>query len=183
MPIEPHGGMLVNRIVEGNEKERLKSKIGGMAKIKLNPREVSDLEMISIGAFSPLEGFMVKEDYQNTLDFMRLAHGLPWTIPITLSVTKKESEWMREGEDVALLDQQGNVLGCLHLDEKYGFDKQREAEQVLRTVDGAHPGVKYLREMGDVLLGGKVSLIERPKHEASLSVIAWTPRRREYFLG
>jgi len=164
MSIEPHGGVLVDRIAEESEKESLKNKVGRMEQIHLNPREISDLEMIAIGAFSPLEGFMGKEDYLNTLDFMRLAHGSPWTIPVTLSVTKKESERLKEGEDIALLDQQGNILGCLHLDEKYGFDKEREAEQVLRTTDEAHPGVQYLKAMGDVLLGGKITLIERPKH-------------------
>ncbi|MCX5886341.1 MAG: sulfate adenylyltransferase [Proteobacteria bacterium] len=164
MSIEPHGGVLVDRIAEESEKESLKSKAGRMEQIHLNPREISDLEMIAIGAFSPLEGFMGKEDYLNTLDFMRLAHGSPWTIPVTLSVTKKESERLKEGEDIALLDQQGNVLGCLHLQEKYEYDKKREAEQVLRTVDEAHPGVKYLKGIGDVLLGGKITLLERPKH-------------------
>jgi sulfate adenylyltransferase len=164
MSIEPHGGVLVNRIAEGSEREKLKNRVGGMEQIHLNSREISDLEMIAIGAFSPLEGFMGKEDYLSTRDSMRLSHGLPWTIPITLSVTKKESERLKEGEDVALLDQQGNVLGCLHLQEKYEYDKKREAEQVLRTVDEAHPGVKYLKGMGDVLLGGKITLLERPKH-------------------
>ena len=166
MSIEPHGGVLVNRIAEESEKESLKSKVGRMEQIHLNPREISDLEMIAIGAFSPLSGFMGKEDYLNTLDFMRLAHGSPWTIPVTLSVTRKEAEKLKEGEDIALLDQQGNILGCLHLDEKYGFDKEREAEQVLRTTDEAHPGVKYLKKMGDVLLGGKITVIERPKQGA-----------------
>ena len=164
MSIEPHGGVLVDRIAEESEKESLKSKVGRMEQIHLNPREISDLEMIAIGAFSPLSGFMGKEDYLNTLDFMRLAHGSPWTIPVTLSVTRKEAEKLKEGEDIALLDQQGNILGCLHLDEKYGFDKEREAEQVLRTTDEIHPGVQYLKTMGDVLLGGKITLIERPKH-------------------
>jgi sulfate adenylyltransferase len=164
MAIEPHGGVLVNRIAEGKEKERLKNKVSGMEQIHLNAREISDLEMIAIGAFSPLEGFMGKEDYLSTLDFMRLANGLPWTIPVTLSVTKKEADKLKEGKDVALLDQDGNILGCLHLKEKYEFDKEREAEQALRTTDEAHPGVKYLKEMGDVLLGGKVTVLERPKH-------------------
>ena len=164
MAIEPHGGVLVNRIAEGKEKERLKNKVSGMEQIHLNAREISDLEMIAIGAFSPLEGFMGREDYLSTLDFMRLANGLPWTIPVTLSVTKKEADKLKEGKDVALLDQDGNILGCLHLKEKYEFDKEREAEQALRTTDEAHPGVKYLKEMGDVLLGGKVTVLERPKH-------------------
>jgi sulfate adenylyltransferase len=164
MAIEPHGGVLVNRIAEGKEKERLKNKVGGMEQIHLNSREISDLEMIAIGAFSPLEGFMGRQDYLSTLDFMRLANGLPWTIPVTLSVTKKEADKLKEGKDVALLNQDGNILGCLHLKEKYEFDKEREAEQALRTTDEAHPGVKYLKEMGDVLLGGKVTVLERPKH-------------------
>lgn len=164
MAIEPHGGILVNRIIEGEEKKRLLEKVWKMEQIHLNQREISDLEMIATGAFSPLDGFMRKEDYLNTLDHMRLSNGLPWTLPITLSVSKKEAQKFKEGNEIALFDESGQLLGCLYLEEKYEFDKEKEAQKVFKTTDEAHPGVKYLKKMGDILLGGKITLIFRPKH-------------------
>jgi sulfate adenylyltransferase len=162
MPIKPHGGVLINRIVSGSEKEKLEQKCGGMERIHLTPREVSDLEMIAVGAFSPLYGFMSQAEYLSVVEYGRLPRGFPWTIPITLGVDKKEADRFKHGDDIALYDKQDNLLGVLHLHEKYVFDKEKEARQVLRTTDTAHPGVKYLMEMGDVLLGGPISLINRP---------------------
>ena len=165
MPIEPHGGTLINRIVEGEEKQRLEKKAGGLERVKLNSRELSDLEMIATGALSPLEGFMTRQDYLNVVDLMRLANGLPWSIPITLSIDGKNAERLKEGTDVALIDGQDELLAVLHLEEKFVFDKENEAKQVLRTSDENHPGVHYLKSIGAVLLGGKISLLRRPVYE------------------
>ena len=88
--IRPHGGVLINRIADEKQKQVLKNRIYDMPKLMLNHREMSDLEMLSIGAFSPLEGFMGSEDYESVLHDMCLTNGLPWTIPITLSITKEE---------------------------------------------------------------------------------------------
>lgn len=162
--IEPHGGKLVNRIVEGKERDALLEEIPHLKKVVLNDREVSDLELIAIGGFSPLEGFMTRDDYHNVVDTMKLTSGLPWTIPITLSVTREEADTLQVGKDVALVDKDGTVLGVLHLEEKYPHDKDKEATEVYGTSDTAHPGVARLFEMGDVLLGGKVSVLNRPKH-------------------
>ncbi|MEK6591092.1 MAG: sulfate adenylyltransferase [Nitrospinota bacterium] len=162
--IAPHGGKLINLIIEGKERETLYEKIPSFKKIRLNKREVSDLEMIATGALSPLEGFMVKKDYDSVLDMMHLSNGLPWTIPITLSATEDESKNLREGEDIALMDESEMILGILHLEEKYTYDKEKEADQVYGTLDAAHPGVAYLYQMGDILLGGKIGLLKRPKH-------------------
>jgi sulfate adenylyltransferase len=165
MPIEPHGGTLINRIIEGNIKTKLEKKSGSLERVRLNPREISDLEMIATGGLSPLEGFMTKQDYMNVVDLMRLASGLPWTIPITLTASKKDAERLQEGTDVALVNAEDEVLAILHLEEKYLFDKEHEAAQVLRTTDENHPGVQYLQSIGDVLLGGKISLLRRPAHD------------------
>jgi sulfate adenylyltransferase len=164
MPIEPHGGTLINRIVDGETKNKLEQKARGLEQITINSREISDLEMIATGGLSPLEGFMNKQDYASVVDLMRLKNGLPWTIPITLSVARKDAERLKEGSDVALINEQEVLLGILHLEEKYGFDKEHEAQQVLRTTDEKHPGVQYLKSIGDVYLGGKISLINRPAH-------------------
>ncbi len=165
MPIEPHGGTLINRIVDGETKNKLEQKARGLEQITINSREISDLEMIATGGLSPLEGFMSKQDYASVVDLMRLKNGLPWTIPITLNAARKDAERLKEGSDVALINEQETLLGILHLEEKYGFDKEHEAQQVLRTTDEKHPGVQYLQSIGDVYLGGKVSLINRPVHE------------------
>jgi sulfate adenylyltransferase len=162
--IDPHGGKLVNRICEGRVREYLLDRIPAMEKISLSDREASDLEMISIGAFSPLEGFMGKDDYLSVLRDSRLNDGCPWTIPITLAVSERDEERFAIENDIALCDRGGKVLGVLYLEEKYTRDKEKEAEVVYGTVDVAHPGVAALYESGDVLLAGEVAMINRPDH-------------------
>src|SRR3990170_1554591 len=128
--IAPHGGKLVNRILEGKERELFVKKAEKLKKVTLNDREISDLEMIAIGAFSPLEGFMKKGDYNSVMDNMKLSNGLPWTIPITLSVTKDEAKNIKEGEDASLVNDAGEILAVLHVEEKFSHDKEKEAIQV-----------------------------------------------------
>lgn len=162
MLIPPHGGKLISAEVEGHEREELEERLPKIkAAIKLDERQISDLELISIGAFSPLEGFMNRADYENVLQNMRLASGLPFSIPITLAIYKENSNALIEGQDILLEDGKGKTLGILHLQEKYHQDKEKEAQLVYQTTDTAHPGVKYIQETGDILLGGKISLMER----------------------
>jgi sulfate adenylyltransferase len=122
--------------------------------------------MIATGAMSPLEGFMTSAEYRSVLDEMRLALGLPWTIPITLSL--KEGQEEIKADEAALCDAEGRILAVLHIEDVFRPDKAEEAEKVLRTTDKAHPGVQYLDSIGDVYLGGKVSVLDRPKHEKFL---------------
>jgi sulfate adenylyltransferase len=160
--ISPHGGKLINREVVGPERERFINAATGMPALRLNAREISDLEMIATGAYSPLEGFLNPSDYDSVCANMRLANGIAWPIPVTLSVSNEQANTFRQFEDLALY--QGDyLLGLLHLAEKYRYDKVREAELVYRTTDVAHPGVDALYNQGDWLLGGKVSLINRPR--------------------
>ncbi|MCL5986514.1 MAG: sulfate adenylyltransferase [Actinobacteria bacterium] len=128
----------------------------------LNRREISDLENLAIGAYRPLDGFMCKGDYFTVLKDMRLSDGQPWSIPITLSVSYDEAEGFDVGEEIRLNDQDGNQLADLLLNDKYTYDRELEAEQVYRTKDERHPGVKALYGQGEILLGGKVSIINRP---------------------
>ena len=160
--IRPHGGQLINREVTGLERERLIEASAGMPVLSLNAREVPDFEMIATGAYSPLEGFLCEADYRSVRSNMRLANGVAWPIPITLSATEEKAELLREGEDVALY-QDKHLLGVLHLAEKYTYDKAREAELVFRTTDTAHPGVRALYNQGEWLLGGRISLLNRPR--------------------
>lgn len=164
--IAAHGGRLISREVSGIERETLLDRAPSMPRIVLQPREVSDLEMIAIGAFSPLEGFMCEEDYISVRGNKHLASGLPWTIPITLSTTDDRASAFHEGEDIALFGGEDHLLGVLHLQQKYRYDKEREAERVYLTTEAAHPGVKALFDQGEWLLGGPISLINRPRNSA-----------------
>ncbi len=163
--IAPHGGELVSRIVSMEAREMLLDKAANysMKKIQLNAREMSDLDMIAVGAMSPLEGFMCKADYDNVVDNMRLANGLPWSIPIVLSANKEEIEGLKPGKDIALVDQADAVIAILHLEEIYHHDKPKEALEVYGTDDRKHPGVDYVYKMNEYLLGGKVSVVNRAK--------------------
>lgn len=162
--ITPHGGELVNRVVKGDERETLLAEAKNLPAKQLNDREMSDLDMIASGGLSPLEGFMSQKDYESVVDNMRLANGLPWSVPITLSITDKEDETFKEGQNIRLDNPAGQPLAVLHLEEKYRVDKDREAERVYRTKENAHPGVAAIREMGDIYLGGKISMLNRVEH-------------------
>jgi sulfate adenylyltransferase len=120
--------------------------------------------MIAIGGFSPLEGFMGKADYDPVVTDMRMANGLPWSIPVTLSVTEEEAAPLQEGTLVRLDDPTGRFVGVLELTEKYTYDKTREAINVYRTDEDKHPGVKVIYEQGSVNLAGPVWLLERDPH-------------------
>ena len=180
--INPHGGVLVNREVTGRERERLIEKSSGLPALRLGARAVSDLELLANGAYSPLEGFMGEADYVSVRDHMRLTGGLAWSLPITLSVTSEEARALQTGRDVALY-QGGHLLGVLHLTEKYLRDKEREAERVYRTTDEAHPGVRAIYGEGEWLLGGRVSLINRPEHPAFSTYWKDPAETRELFRG
>src|SRR5712664_2272567 len=124
--IRPHGGTLVNREVTGAERERLIESAAGMPALRLRAREISDLEMIATGAYSPLEGFLDRSDYSAVCSNMRLANGVAWSIPVTLPIKDEQAGAIRQFEDVALY-QDEHLLGILHLADKYRYDKVREA--------------------------------------------------------
>ncbi|MCG2300859.1 sulfate adenylyltransferase [Staphylococcus epidermidis] len=164
--IKPHGGELINRVVEGNERERLIEEALKFKPITLNPWGISDLELIGIGGFSPLTGFMNKEDYTKVIEETHLSNGLVWSIPITLPVTESEADKLDIGDDIALYGEDGQLYGTLKLEEKYTYDKEKEARLVYGTTEEAHPGVKKVYEKGNIYLGGPIKLLNRPKHDA-----------------
>ncbi|MEO8892976.1 MAG: sulfate adenylyltransferase, partial [Coleofasciculaceae cyanobacterium] len=133
-------------------------------RVQLDDRLLSDLEMIAIGALSPLTGFMEKADYERVVTEMRLANGLPWSIPITLSVDPEGAEYLKEGEWVRLDDPQGRFVGVLELTSKYRYNKAHEATQVYGTDDQNHPGVQVLYKKGAIKLAGPVWLLQRYPH-------------------
>ena len=164
--IAPHGGRLINRLIAPEEREEARRRSRELKQVRLNRRQISDLDLIGIGALSPVEGFMARADYERVVGEMRLASGLPWSIPVTLAVREVEAAQLREGEELALVDEQGGVRGLLDLQEKYAYHKRQEAEHVYRTTEDAHPGVRALYAQGDVLLAGSIRLLERPRYPA-----------------
>ncbi|MEM8721167.1 MAG: sulfate adenylyltransferase [Cyanobacteria bacterium P01_G01_bin.39] len=162
--IAPHGGELINRLATAEEKQEFLSKADSLPKVQLDERAASDLVMIAIGGFSPISGFMGQNDYLGVVKEMRLASGLPWSVPVTLSVSSEVAEPLSIGSLVRLDNSDGKFIGVLQLTEKYSYDKKLEAENVYRTTEDQHPGVKVIYDQGEINLAGPVWLLEREDH-------------------
>lgn len=162
--IAPHGGQLINRIATHSEKAEFLDKADHLPRIQLDERAISDLVMIAIGGLSPLKGFMEQADYEKVVDEMHLVNGLPWAIPVTLSVTEEVADPLTEGSWIRLDDEQGRFIGVLELTQKYHYNKAHEAIKVYRTDDLKHPGVQVLYESAPVNLAGPIWLLERDPH-------------------
>ncbi len=162
--ITPHGGSLVQRVASAEERQGILQRWSQLAAICLSERAQSDLEMIAIGGFSPLSGFMGQEDYHNVVTSMRLTNGLPWSIPITLPVDPDTADRLEIGQEIALISATGSPVGLLVLTEKFGYDKAHEAQQVYGTTEAAHPGVKVVYEQGSIYLAGSITLLQRDPH-------------------
>jgi sulfate adenylyltransferase len=131
-----------------------------LPKVKLSSRETGDLIMLGIGGFTPLDGFMTHADWQGVCDGYKMASGLFWPIPITLSTDEVTAQGIREGSDVALVDDaSGEVMGTMKITEKYSIDKAHECMMVYKTTDLEHPGVKMVMEQGPVNLAGPVKVL------------------------
>jgi sulfate adenylyltransferase len=158
--IPPHGGKLVNRVLDGECKREVLAASKALPRLRISDESVSDVENIASGVFSPLEGFMGKADVRNVLNDMRLRSDLPWTIPIVLDADPEEAAGFKEGKDILLASESGRPVAVLHLEEKYTYDKDELAEKVFLTMDRAHPGVAKVAGMKDVLLAGPLDLLE-----------------------
>jgi pyruvate kinase len=153
--VEPHGGRLVNRVLADPPAAGLDA----LPIIRLDQNQQMDLEQIALGAYSPLEGFMGQDDFHAVLDSMRLANGVAWPIPIVLDVSAETAGRLSVGEAVGLADEAGALMALLHLEEKYGFDREKTALRMYGTGSHDHPGVRMVHEMQPVLLGGKIDLL------------------------
>ena len=151
---KPHGGKLINRL-DSNYPGPIPEK-----KLEVDEETLMDVEQIAIGAFSPLEGFMNKEELNSVADNMKLPNGLVWPIPIVLMVDEDVRKNLSQGEEVAL-SYNNEVYGIMHLDEIYSVDKEKIAEKVYGTTDRTHPGVRMFLDKGNNFLGGKVTLLKR----------------------
>lgn len=154
MTIQPHGGQLIERYNPNERYEHIEKAI------QLDGISLSDLELIGIGAYSPLEGFLSKEDYNNVVANMRLSSGIVWSIPITLPVTEEIASTLNIG-DKAKLVYEGEVYGIIEINDIYTPDKFIEARNVYGTDDLNHPGVKKLFERPNTYVGGKTTLIKK----------------------
>jgi sulfate adenylyltransferase len=161
--IASHGGDLVDRVVPQEERRERSMEAAELQKVPLSPRALSDLQMISTGVFSPLEGFMTRDEYKSVVEDMRLRDGLAWSLPVTVSVDEGQARELSENSEVALVDGTGEPpVATMVIRELYGYDKEREARMVYRTTDADHPGVAAVYRQGDILLGGEVDLLRPP---------------------
>lgn len=160
--IEPHGGRLINRMVVGSDREKLLEEAESLQQVFVDSWTISDIELIGIGAYSPLKGFMTEVDYQSVVNNMRLACGAIWSIPITLSVEEDMIKHLQIGERVALVGQMdGVVYAILTIENIYEVNHEEEAIQVFRTNDRNHPGVAKLYSKSTFNLGGPLHVINR----------------------
>lgn len=166
--IDPHGGKLINRIADSPQAElELREGAKGLRGLTLTGRELNDLALIGNGALSPLTGFMTRKDYESVVPTMRLANGLPWSIPVVLAVDRDEAP--TPGTRAALYDGQGALRAVIEVEDVFEYDKGDEARNVYRTEDEKHPGVAALYERKDVLIGGPVSVLPGESDPESLS--------------
>src|SRR2546421_6185714 len=157
--IAPHGGELVPNMASEVERVDLQERARGLPEITVGSRQLADLEMLAIGAYSPLSGFMKRADYLGVVNDMHLENGLPWSVPITLSVTSEQAASLKEGSQVALVNEQGTLQAVVQLGEKYGDEKKHEASKVYRTTEKADPGGKGGFQQGDGAVGGAVRVV------------------------
>jgi sulfate adenylyltransferase len=158
--VAPHGGQLVDRRLAPWQADawRDRAQAGRIPAITLTPMQLADLELIAIGAYSPLTGFLGERDYKSVLADMRLANGLPWALPITLRLPPDVE---RVGDELALLDADGVLRGVVEVAEVYSACVKKEATAVYGTEDPAHPGVARLLEEADLVVAGDVWLVDR----------------------
>ncbi len=166
--IAPHGGTLINRLVADNEREALLAKAAGLPSITLNSREVSDLEMISVGAMSPLSGFMTEADYNGVLDNMHLADGNAWPLPVVLA-TKGDDAAPEAGTEIALVGECGTVYGTMEVSSVWAMDKERELDVCFsgsaEKADHGHPAWGYIETLGSHYIGGVINVATLPTYE------------------
>ncbi|OGN33547.1 MAG: hypothetical protein A3G51_02585 [Candidatus Yanofskybacteria bacterium RIFCSPLOWO2_12_FULL_43_11b] len=158
----PHGGKLVNLIPDSMPSSKY---LASLKKVKLDPEHQMDVELMGVGVYSPLEGFMIKKDLDSVADKMRLANGTIWPLPIVLDVSKEESCKFKIGDAIALMDSENSVMAILHLAQKYPFNKKRIIKKIFGTDSIKHPGVKMMNNMKDIFIGGKIEFIKKRNSE------------------
>jgi sulfate adenylyltransferase len=176
--VNPHGKekKLKPLLLSGSELSSAKEKAKNLKKISMTSRETSDLIMMGIGAFTPLEGFMGKKDWQGVVDNYTMADGTFWPIPITLSASKETADGINIGEEAALVDSEtSEIIGIINVSEKYTIDKAHECQKVFKTNDMEHPGVQKVMSQGDINIAGKVKVLSESYYPAEFKDIYMRP--------
>ncbi|WP_137789831.1 sulfate adenylyltransferase [Bacillus sp. E(2018)] len=174
MLLLPHGGSLVNRQFANVDCNQ------NLIKIELDLISLSDLECLSNGAFSPLDSFMNRADYEAVVKEMRLSNGLPWSVPITLPVTDDKAKQLIKKQE-ALLIYENTIYGKIEITDIFKPDKLIEVRQVYRTDDQTHPGVRNVINRGNWYVGGKVTLVNKPPRKVGSSYYLDPRETREQF--
>ncbi len=178
----PHGGTLINLLVDENRREELRAASKGWISWDLTARQLCDLELLITGGFSPLQGFMGQADYESVCSTMRLENGVIWPIPVVLDLPAEFVRKLRAGASIALRDPEGVILAVVHINEIWEPNQQSEVENVFGTADRKHPGVSYVLDRSNpIYVSGKVEGLELPHHYDFRS-LHLTPREtREKF--
>jgi len=160
--ISPYGGTLVDLLVEGEEREELLARSSQLPSVQISARALCDLELLATGAFSPLDRFMKKADYERVLTEMRLTNGVLFPIPIPLPLD--ESALPSWGEQITLSDTRNNTIAVMEIEEIYHYDPLREARLVLGSTDPRHPLVSEMTTWGKVYVSGALKVIDLPRY-------------------
>jgi sulfate adenylyltransferase len=182
--VSPHGGgPLRPLLLEGGARDAALDRARTLPRIRVSSREKGDLIMLGIGGFTPLDGFMTRGDWEGVCDGMKLASGLFWPIPITLSTDRATADRTETGSQVALVDPDSDeVLATMRVTEKYAIDKRHECTMVFRTTDLEHPGVRMVMDQGDVNLAGPVQVLSTGGFPEKHGALFMTPAQtRELF--
>ena len=177
--VPPHGGgrlkpLLLTEPARGEELKRAETLI----KIPLSSREISDLFMLGMGAYTPLDGFMGKEDWRGCCEIMTTENGLFWPIPITLSCSEDAANNITIGQEIALTDPNNNeVLAIQTVTEKYTIDKHFECQEVYRTTDENHPGVQKVMQQAAVNLGGPINALSEGIYPETYKGLYYRPEQ------
>jgi sulfate adenylyltransferase len=172
---------LVNRVLDSAAAKTATAEAANLKSLTLSPREEFDLEMIAIGAFSPIAGFMNQADFTRVCKEMRLANGTVWPIPVTLCPPDDVAATIKVGEKLALKDSKGRLLGTMKVSEKYPHDKELEIPNVYKTTDEAHPGVAAVKKQGNTCIAGDIDVVTTT-HEPEFSEYRLPPAKtREAF--
>lgn len=175
--VNPHGGgQLKPLLLEGDALVAEKKRAATLPQVRISSREVGDLIMLGIGGFTPLDGFMTRADWQGVCDGMKMANGLFWPIPITLSTDEVTAQGISTGAEIALVDgETGEVMATMKVTEKYKIDKAHECMMVYKTTDKEHPGVQMVMDQGDINLAGPVKVLSQGEFPTKYADTYMTP--------
>jgi sulfate adenylyltransferase len=163
--MKAHGGTLVDRTLAGAKRKAAFENAHALPRLELSDRAVADLECIAHGVYSPLTGFMTEAEYAHVIAHMRLPSGVAWTVPVALQLSEERASRVPVDAEIALALPNGNIVATMAVSSKYRPDQEKEAQQVFRTSEEAHPGVATMRGQGPIYLGGEITLVDEIPHD------------------